>query len=333
MKIAVFEADERLEESFGELASEHDVRFCEGTLSADNAGDHADAEVVSPFTYSTLDAEVLDQLPALEMIATRSTGYDHIDVERCTERDIVVSNVPAYGQNTVAEHVFALLLALSHHIVEAANRVQRGEFSAAGLQGFDLAGRVMGVVGTGAIGRHTARIAKGFEMEVVAFDVAPDEEAAGRLGFRYVGIDELLGRSDVVSLHVPGGESTRHLLAAPQFEAMKEGVVVINTSRGEVIDSEALLEALSSGKVAAAGLDVLEEEPAIREEAELLDAVVGREHDERTLLTDCAFLRLRNVLITPHSAFHTREAVREIVDTTVENIRAFASGHPQNVVA
>ncbi|MBN2204278.1 MAG: hydroxyacid dehydrogenase [Thermoleophilia bacterium] len=333
MKIIVFESDERLVESFGGLASEHDVRFCEETLSAENAGDHADAEVVSPFTYSTLDAEVLVRLSELQMIATRSTGYDHIDMERCAERDIMVSNVPAYGQNTVAEHVFALLLAVSHNIVEAANRVQRGEFSAAGLQGFDLAGRTMGVIGTGAIGRHTVRIATGFKMDVLAFDIAPDEELAGRLGFRYVAMDELLAQSDVVSLHVPGGESTHHLLSAPQFGAMKEGVIVINTSRGEVIDSPALLEALSSGKVAAAGLDVLEEEPAIREEAELLSAVFDREHDPRAILTQCAFVRLRNVLITPHSAFHTREAVQEIIDTTIENIRGFASGHPQNVVS
>jgi len=332
MEIAVFEVSESERSDFARLAEGHDVRFFDGPLTGENAGEFSGVDVVSPFIYSELGGPVLDMLPGLRLIATRSTGYDHIDLESCAERDIAVSNVPTYGENTVAEHVFALLLAISHRIVQAANRVQRGEFSLAGLQGFDLAGRVMGVIGTGTIGRHAIRIARGFEMEVVAFDVQRDDDAAAELGFRYVEMDELLGRSDVITLHVPGGEATHHLLSTEEFDRMKEGVVVINTSRGGVVDSLALLRAVSDGKVAAAGLDVLEEEPAIREEAELLGAVFAEEHDPRTILGDCVMLRLRDVLITPHSAFNTREAARQIVDTTIDNVIAFADGHPQNVV-
>lgn len=332
MRIAVFETSESARDAFAALVEGHDVRFSDESLSKENAADYADVEVVSPFIYSDVDRPVLEQLDSLAMVATRSTGYDHIDLGECEKRGVTVSNVPTYGENTVAEHVFALLLAISHRIVEAANRVQRGEFSLAGLQGFDLAGRVMGVVGTGTIGQRTSRIAKGFDMDVVAFDVHPDEELARELGFRYVEMEELLAAADVISLHVPGGQSTHHLISTEEFDAMKEGVVVINTSRGSVLDSLALLRAVSDGKVAAAGLDVLEEEPVIREEAELLSTVFERQHDAQAVLTGCVMLRLREVLITPHSAFHTREAVQQIIDTTIANIEAFADGRAQNVV-
>lgn len=333
MKIVVFEGAGRDRVVFGRFAGHHELVFDDDRLTAENAGDYADADIISPFIYSELDGAVLDQLKALKLIATRSTGYEHIDIEKCRERGIVVSNVPRYGEETVAEHVFALLLALSHHIVQAVNRVQRGEFSLQGMLGFDLFGKTIGVIGTGAIGQHVVRIAKGFQMHVVAFDVQRDEEAAKQLGFTYVDLDELLRASDVISLHVPGGRATYHMIGAKQFDTMKEGVVVINTSRGSVLDSQALLHAVAIGRVAAAGLDVLEEEPVIREEAELLSSVFTREHDLATVLTDCVMMRLKNVIITPHSAFHTEEAVGQILDTTADNIAAFLEGAPQNVVS
>lgn len=333
MKIAVFEASSRDREVLGGLAEQHELLFADDQLTAENVGEYADADIVSPFIYSELQGAVLDELKALKMIATRSTGYEHIDIATCRKRGIVVSNVPRYGEETVAEHAFALLLALSHHVVEAVSRTQRGEFSLSGLLGFDLSGKTLGVIGTGAIGQHVARIAKGFQMHVVAFDVRRDQEAAERLGFAYVDLDELLRLADVISLHVPGGPATYHLIGAQQFAAMKHGVVVINTSRGSVVDSQALLHAVATGKVAAAGLDVLEEEPVIREEAELLSAVYTREHDLATVLSDCLMMRLKNVIITPHSAFYTKEAVAQILETTADNIRAFLAGAPQNLVS
>lgn len=332
MKLAIFEIEPWERSTFEVLAEEHEVVFEADRLDADAAERHADAEVVSTFIYSRLDRGILEKLPQLELVATRSTGTDHIDLEYCSREEIRVANVPTYGENTVAEHVFALLLAISHHLVEAVDRTRRGNFSQEGLQGFDLAGKTIGIVGTGHIGRCAARIARGFGMEVLAFDVDPDAEAAREIGFDYRDFDALIRESDIISLHVPANEKTRHLISGPQFEAMKDGTVLINTARGPVVDVRALLEALSSGKIKAAGLDVLPEEPVIREEAELLRSAFTREHDLEMLLADHILLRLRNVVITPHSAFNTREAVQRILDATRDNIRAFVSGEPTNLV-
>lgn len=191
----------------------------------------------------------------------------------------------------------------------------------------------MGIVGTGSIGRHTARIARGFGMDVIAFDLEPDEAVARAVGFEYLDFGEVLRRADVLSLHVPANEATRHLISAKEFESMKDGAILINTSRGSVVDIGSFLEALATGKIAAAGIDVLPEEPVIREEAELLRSAFNREHDLETLLADHILLRLRNVLITPHSAFNTTEAVRRILDATRGNIDAFLRGEPMNLVS
>jgi D-lactate dehydrogenase len=169
-------------------------------------------------------------------------------------------------------------------------------------------------------------------MKVVACDVRPDPGLAAALGFRYVTFDELLATSDVISLHVPGTEQTRNLLSESAFGRMKDGVVIINTARGSIVDSHALIMALRSGKVAAAGLDVLPDEPLIREEAELICSIFEGQRDLRELVADHVLLRMRNVIVTPHSAFNTREAIQRIVETTVSNIEAFLAGHPQNVV-
>lgn len=332
MKVSVFEIEDWERAAFERLAGEHDVRFERGRLDARLAERHADAEVLSPFIYSKLVPDVLDRVASLRLVATRSTGVDHVDLDWCREHEVTVTNVPAYGERTVAEHVFALLLALSHHIVEAVDRTRRGDFSQVGLRGFDLAGRTLGVVGTGAIGRHVIRIAKGFEMRVVATDVDPDLELAASLGFDYLDLPELLATADVVTLHVPGGPSTRHLIGAEQLGQIKRGAVLVNTSRGQVVDAGALVRALTDGTLAAAGLDVLEAEPALREESELLRSMFAHEHDLETLLSGHVLLRLRNVVITPHSAFNTSEAVGEILETTCENIASFAAGEPRNVV-
>ena len=290
-----------------------------------------DAHIISVFIYSDLDAPLLRQLPSLRMIATRSTGYDHIDMAYCRERNIVVSNVPSYGANTVAEHTFALLLSLSRNIYQARERTLRNDFSFHGLQGFDLMGKVMGVIGTGQIGQHVIRIAKGFEMQVLAYDTHPDVAASERLGFEYVGLDVLLARSDVISLHCPLTAETQHLIGKQAFEKMKKGVYLINTARGGLIDTEALLWALDAGIVAGAGLDVLEEEEAVREERELLS---GRFDGGKlqAVLRNHVLAKHERVIITPHIAFNSREAVERIMGTTVENISAYLAAAPSNVV-
>jgi D-lactate dehydrogenase len=333
MKIAAFELEDWERGAFRDLAREHEVRFFAQPLSAGNAEQSANADVVSTFISSDVSAGVLDRFDHLRLVATRSTGVDHIDLAYCAAHGILVANVPSYGASTVAEHTFALLLSISHRLIDAAQRTRRGDFSLQGLQGFDLAGKTLGVVGTGAIGRHVARIATGFDMNVLAFDVRRDEGLALRLGFRYVDLDELLRASDIVTLHVPLNEATRHLIGPDELAKMKDGAVLINTARGELVDVAALAEALVQRKLRAAGLDVLPEEPAIREEAELLRQVFQARHDLRTLLADHVLLRLPSVVITPHSAFDTREAVQRILDTTIENIAAFAQGAAKNLVA
>jgi D-lactate dehydrogenase len=186
MKIAVFELDDWEREAFEHLREEHDVTLLAVPLSADTVTECGDAEVISTFIYSRLDQALLEQLPNLRMIATRSTGVDHIALDYCQQQDIAVCNVPTYGENTVAEHVFGLLLTISHRLEEAIDRTRKGDFSPRGLQGFDLQGRVFGVIGTGSIGLHAIRIARGFGMELLAFDVQPNELAARDLGFEYV---------------------------------------------------------------------------------------------------------------------------------------------------
>lgn len=316
-------------------------RLCPANWQAQFYPDEADridldkisaAGILSVFIYSALDAKRLSRLPSLRMIATRSTGYDHIDMAFCRERGIVVSNVPTYGANTVAEHTFALLLSLSRKVYQARERTLQGDFSFHGLQGFDLMGKVLGVIGTGQIGRHVIRIAKGFQMQVIAHDAHPDVATSERLGFEYTGLDELLARADVISLHCPLTPETHHLLGRRAFQKMKKGVYLINTARGGLISTDALLWALDGGIVAGAGLDVLEEEEAVREERELLSRCFdGRKL--RAVVRNHVLSKHEQVLITPHIAFNSREAVERILTTTVDNICGFLEGSPQNRVA
>ncbi len=332
MKIVMFEMDPWEESAWDALRREHETVQERKTLSAETAAQYQDAEAVSVFLYSRVTAEVLALLPRLRLIASRSITTDHIDLPACRQRGITVCHVPAYGENAVAEHVFALLLGISHRLVEAADRTRRGDFSLRGLQGFDLAGKTLGVVGTGAIGARVARIGRGFGMELLAHDPEPDAQLQKELGLKYVPFTELLEQADVVSLHVPARRNTEHLLSKSEFKRLKTGAVVINTSRGKVVDNQALLRALSEGQVAAAGLDVLPEEPLLHEEAELLHSSFPPQYDLEILLVDHVLLRLRNVIITPHSAFYTRETVRKISEDTVEVLRAFARGKPLHEV-
>jgi len=333
MDVVVFEAEEWEHAACLRLEPQHRVRCTAERLTPATVGAFAEAQVVATFIKSELSAAVIAALPKLQLIATRSTGYDHIDLEACRRRGVAVCNVPDYGDPTVAEHAFALLLAVSRRIVEAAHRTQRGDFSMEGLRGFDLAGRTLGVVGAGRIGRRVLQIARGFGMAALAADTRPDPAAARSLGFRYVALDALLREADVVSLHVPGGPETRDMISDAQFAAMKPGSVLINTARGGVVNAAALVRALTSGRLAGAGLDVVSEEPLVREEAEIFRS--GTELDPaqlRSLLATSALLRLPNAVVTPHIAYDTTEALERIVATTLDNIEAFARGEPRNLV-
>jgi D-lactate dehydrogenase len=332
MRIAIFEIQDWERGAFQQFEGQHELLFSPDRLTTENVVNYPDIDILSVFIYSDVNARVLQSLGNPRLIATRSTGFDHIDTDYCQEQGITICNVPIYGSNTVAEHVFALLLAISHNLVEAVDRTRRGDFSLTGLRGFDLQGKTLGVVGTGSIGEHVIRIAQGFEMQVLAYDVFERDDLAEELGFDYVTMEELLAQSDIVTLHVPGNPKTRHMISGPQLDQMKDGAVLINTARGDVIDINALVGALATGKLAAAGLDVMPDEPSIREEAELVHSFYEEQYDLRTLLAGHILLRMRNVIITPHSAFNTHEAMGRILETTVENMERFMAGEPQNVV-
>lgn len=334
MRIALFETEDWEEAACDRLGVLHQITCTPGHLDLSTASGYGDAEIVSIFVGSLVDEAVLDRLPALKLVATRSTGLDHIDLSACERRGIMVCNVPDYGDATVAEHVFALLLAIVRNIVESVESTRRGVFSAAGKRGTELRGKVIAVVGTGRIGRRTIEIARGFGMTVLAYDVQPDMEVAARLGFSYGSLHEILEHADVVTLHVPSSAKTMALIDDDAFLAMKQGCILINTARGNLVDPEALVRALESGQLRAAGLDVLPRETLLRDEAELFRGLSPPGwSDLRTVVADNILLHHPNVVITPHNAYNTGEALRRIIDTTIGNIEAFTEGSPRNVVS
>jgi D-lactate dehydrogenase len=331
--IAFFEVEKWEQDYFSEAFQGHQLLFFHEPIELEKGGLKRikDARVLSVFDHSQVSEQVLGELPNLHMIATRSTGYDHIDNEVCDRRGVFVSNVPRYGENTVAEHTFGLILSLSRNIHRAYVRTMAGGFSLEGLQGFDLKGKTLGVIGAGSIGLHVIRIAKGFGMEVLAFDMRPNNLVAEVLDFQYVELGELLRRSDIISLHAPYTAATHHLINREKLQMVKRGALLINTARGGLVDTDALIWALDEGYLGGAGLDVLEGEELIAEEKALL-AAPAAEDKLRMLLRQHMLLRRENVVVTPHIAFYSREALQRIVETTVDNIHAFLVGHPQNVV-
>ncbi len=332
MKIAFFEVEKWEEKYLAERIPGHELVFSKKELNARNVAKAKDAEAIAVFIYSQVNAEVLGALPKARLVTTMSTGYNHIDLKECAERGITVCNVPTYGENTVAEHTFALLLALSRKIPEAYERTKKTDFSAEGLRGFDLKGKTIGVVGCGHIGRHVVRICRGFEMNVLVYERNPDNALARELGFTPTSLDDLYSKSDIITFHVPLNDSTRHMFNEGSLEKVKKGVVLLNTSRGEVIDTAALIKGLQKKIIGAAGLDVLEGECDIREEKQVVSANFRKECDLRAVLRNHVLMKYPNVLITPHSAFNSTEALQRILDTTVENIAGFAAGRPVNTV-
>lgn len=332
LKIAFFELQEWERTYLQTGLDGHQVCLFKDVLDEKNVDEVSDYDVISIFIYSNINKQILDKLAKLRLIATRSTGFDHIDLKECKQRGITVCNVPAYGDITVAEHTFALILSLSRLIHEDYERSRRGDFTCEGIQGFDLYGKTLGVLGTGKIGMKVIEIAKGFNMNILAYDLFPNQALAEKIGFQYTTIDDLLKKADVLSLHLPLNDDTYHFVNKGSIAKMKQGAVIVNTARGGLIDTQALTEALVNGHLNGAGLDVLEEESLIREEAQLLLDNVPREQ-LATMLRAHILLRLNNVIITPHCAFNSKESLQRLVSTTVENINAFIEGKPKNLVA
>jgi len=316
MKIAFFEVPKRQQAFFSQALAGAEISFFEEKLAPDHADMVKDVHIISDFTSSLINKEIIDLLPNLKFIATRSTGFDHIDVAYASTKGIKVCNVPAYGSETVAEFAFALLLTLSRKIREACRALkENGDFYIPkNVQGFDLDKKTLGVIGTGKIGKNVIRIARGFNMSVLAYDLHPDLEFAKENNFMYKTLPEVLSQSDVVTLHAPYTKDNYHLINKENIFLMKRGAYLINTARGELVETEALVSALQEGLVAGAGLDVLEKE---------------REFKKGDTIP---MLEMPNVVMTPHIAFDTREAEMRIMQTTIDNIKGFMSGSPINLV-
>jgi len=309
----------------------HEVAFFSQVENKDEINQLAAYDIISCFIYSHLSAKVIKQLPNVRYITTRSTGYDHIDVAAACKWGIKVSNVPLYGANTVAEHTFALILSLSRKIYDAIDRTKKSDFDLSGLRGFDVQGKVIGIVGTGHIGAHVARIAHGFGMNIIAYDVVKDKKIITKYRVKYVSFSSLLKQADIITLHAPYNKKTHHLINSKNIASIKKGAYLINTARGGLIETKALVQALTNGQLAGAGLDVLEEEGLIKEEVQMLDRAMSRQILS-TMLQDHILLKMDNVVVTPHNAFNSQEALQRILDTTVENIHSYIERRPRNVV-
>jgi D-lactate dehydrogenase len=333
MKAVFYEIKDWERQYLQERLRDWTLSFESGTVEASPAAASATtAGCISVFIYSQLTASALDKFPAVRLIATRSTGFDHIDLAECRKRSITVSNVPSYGENTVAEHTFALILMLSRKVHQSYNQVRAGHIERAMLTGFDLQGKTLGVVGAGRIGLHAIRIGRGFGMRVLTFDIRRDPFLADLLGFTYAPLETLLAESDIVSLHCPLIPSTRHILGREQFAQMKRGALLINTARGGLVDTDALIEALDSGKLGGAGLDVVEDEELVKEEKQLLQGAHTLEQF-RAATRNRMLLSRDDVVFTPHNAFNSREALERILDTTIANLKAFRAGAPINTIS
>ncbi len=310
----------------------HDVVFINGVLDDKNIAEAARAEVLGIFIYSKLGPKQLGQMQHLKMISTFSTGFDHIDMAACNSRNILVSNVPAYGSQTVAEHTVALMLALAKKIVLSAERTKQGNFSIEGLRTIDLYDRTLGLIGFGKIGSHVAKTAKALGMHVRIYDPYADPNLVELLNCKLVGLDELLAHSDIISLHTPLTPQTKYVINAESIAKMKKGVLIVNTARGGLVDNKALVDAVLSGHVGGAALDVLEEEKAIKEERQLVSPEFSGAFDLRTVVANQILFNKPNVIITPHNAFNSQEALKRILDTSLDNIEAYLRGKPVNLV-
>ncbi|MDW3710368.1 MULTISPECIES: 2-hydroxyacid dehydrogenase [Pseudomonas] len=325
MRTILFSSQNHDRDSFLGAAAGIELHFQPARLTLDTTALANGFDVVCAFINDDLSAPVLEHLVAggTRLIALRSAGYNHVDLTAARALGLTVVRVPAYSPHAVAEHAVALILALNRRLHRAYNRTREGDFSLHGLTGFDLVGKRVGVVGTGQIGETFARIMAGFGCQLLAYDPFPSP-AVEAMGARYLPLGQLLAESDIISLHCPLNDATRYLINADSLQHMKPGAMLINTGRGALVETPALIEALKSGQLGYLGLDVYEEEANLffedRSDLPLQDDVLAR------------LLTFPNVIVTAHQAFLTREALAAIARTTLDNIAAWAAGRPCNQV-
>lgn len=314
MKISFFDIEPWQKEYLEKRIIGHEVLFFDKPLHLVKDKKAFESEILCVFVFCKANKENLSKFKNLKQVCTMSAGFDHIDLEYCKKNNIIVTNTSGYGDNTVAEMVFSQLLNLTRHTHLAHQRTKTGSLSFEGFLGLDLMGKTLGVLGTGRIGLHSIKIAKGFGMNVVGYDAYPNHHAAKELGFEYVELDEFYKRADMITIHTPLLPSTKHMINKESIAKMKDGVYIINTSRGPVIDTLDLYEAMKSKKIAGAGLDVLEEELEMKANKK----VSGKE--KKIVDVNKKLFKMENVIVTPHLAFYTKEAIIRILDMTLTNI-------------
>ena len=322
-KIAFFDTKPYDRASFDEVNQRYhfEIVYHKGQLNRNNVILTKGMDAVCIFVHDSADAGIVREMAdnGVKLLALRAAGYNNVDLAAC-EGKIKVVRVPAYSPYAVAEHAVALMLSLNRKIHRAYWRTRDGNFSLHGLMGFDMNGKTAGIIGTGKIAKKLIRILKGFGMNILAYDVYPDEHFAQEAGFIYVSLEELYRQSDIISLHCPLTEQTRNMINEESIALMKEQVMLINTSRGQLIHTNALIEGLKSKKIAAAGLDVYEEEEEYFYE-DKSDKII----DDDVL---ARLLSFNNVIVTSHQGFFTREAMRNIAETTLQNVQDFMEGKP-----
>jgi len=321
VKITFFEVTEnKTLNAYTEGLKDYEVNIFKGPIQDIDPSEYADSDIISVFINSEVESKYLDLIPNLKLVTTCSTGTDHIDLEYCENRGIEVKNVPFYGENTVAEHTVALMLAISRKIPKSIDRTKVENWDTTGLQGFDLKDKVLGIIGGGKIGTSVAKTAHALNMKILVYDRSQKAEA---INFEYASLEELLKTSDIISLHIPLNDNTYHFIDEEKISQMKDGVTIINTARGALINTGALISALESGKVHGCGLDVLEREKALIDLQDETTVTHSIPECVEALAESRALHKFNNVIITPHNAFNSVEASARIIETTLDNIKNF----------
>jgi len=320
MKISCFLTQKWQAEILKKEFQDSTLKIFSEPLNKVNINQIKDTEILvsrARFLDLKFDKNTLSQLPDLKLIATMSTGFDHIDLDYCKEKNILVSNVPIYGEDCVSEHAFTLILSLSKKIPQSIQSLKNKSINPEKLQGFDLKGKTIGVVGSGKIGLNVLKVAKALGMNLQSFDIIHNNDAAKEIGFEYVTLEHLLKTSDIISLHIPDNKHTHHMINKTNLPLMKPNAMIINTARGGIIDTPELVKFLKDNPEASAGLDVYE----------------GESDDLTKLSPDVEkLLRMDNVILTGHNASNTKEAKGKILETTVSNIKGFIGGKAENLV-
>ena len=326
MKTIIFYDTKPFEHDFfeKELSNKYNLFFKEHELTPESelSNIEINCEIISVFTGSRVSAETLNKFKNLKLILTRSVGFSHIDIDYCRENHILVANAPHYGDFTVAEFSFGILLNLCRRICFGVNELKNGDMYPETF-GMELCDKTLGIIGTGSIGSKSVKIAKGFSMNVICYDVKENVEVEEKYGAKYVSLDTLCKLSDVIMLHAPLTPMTYHLIDKDKIALMKESAIIVNTARGELIDTEALYNALIDNRLNGAALDVLEYEETISNKRPGANINLK---NLRTSLINNKLLNLPNVIVTPHIAYDTQEAVNRILEKTLENLYQYANG-------